>query len=95
MEEQLEEKRWVLTADIRGRIRSVSRPDSELFDFAGADLVGCSLCDTIDIFAEVRGWAPAQVISILLVASLASGRPACRGLLWQAGRRATRFEIGT
>ncbi|PNW79070.1 hypothetical protein CHLRE_09g399663v5 [Chlamydomonas reinhardtii] len=70
MEEQLEEKRWVLTADIRGRIRSVSRPDSELFDFAGADLVGCSLCDTIDIFAEWRERNGESQLQLLMLALL-------------------------
>ncbi|KAG2423934.1 hypothetical protein HXX76_014875 [Chlamydomonas incerta] len=70
MEEQLEEKRWVLKADIRGSIRSVTRPDSELFDFAGSDLVGCSLCDTIDIFTEWRERNGDSQLQLLMLALL-------------------------
>ncbi|KAG2434419.1 hypothetical protein HYH02_012249 [Chlamydomonas schloesseri] len=70
MEEQLEEKRWVLTADIRGRIRAVSRPESELFDFAGSELVGRSLCDTVDIFGEWRERNGESQLQLLMLALL-------------------------
>ena len=48
-----DEKRLVLTADFNGRVLEVEQPDSELFEFRGGDLVGCSLCDTVDIFNDV------------------------------------------
>ncbi len=44
-DEDLEEKRLVIRADLRGRIRAVSRPDSELFGFRASELQGTSLCD--------------------------------------------------
>ncbi len=52
--EVFEEKKLVLTADLGGAVLGVSRPASELFGFPASELVGRSLCDTVDIFEDVR-----------------------------------------
>ena len=48
-----DEKRLVITADFNGQVVSVERPEASVFDFVAGDLVGTSLCDTVDIFADV------------------------------------------
>ena len=48
-----DEKRLVITADFNGQVVSVERPEASVFDFVAGDLVGTSLCDTVDIFTDV------------------------------------------
>jgi hypothetical protein len=52
-EEIYDEKRLEVITDFNGRVLSVVRPEATVFDFAAGDLVGTSLCDTVDIFTEV------------------------------------------
>lgn len=65
--EVFEEKKLVVTADLGGAVLGVSRPASELFGFPASELVGRSLCDTVDIFEDVRrragvvGWRSSGV----------------------------------
>ncbi len=69
-EEELEEKRVVLTADFTGHVLSASRPGAELFGFANSSLVGASLCDFIDIFGEWRERNGESQLQLLLLALL-------------------------
>ncbi len=68
--EEFEEKRLVLETDFSGRVKAVSRPDSELFDFPARNLVGASLCDFVDVFAEWRERTGDSQLQLLLLALL-------------------------
>ncbi|KAG2443479.1 hypothetical protein HXX76_001832 [Chlamydomonas incerta] len=65
-----DEKRLVLTADFNGRVLEVEQPDSELFEFRGGDLVGCNLCDTVDIFNDWRERNGESQLQLLILALL-------------------------
>ncbi|KAG2443203.1 hypothetical protein HYH02_009280 [Chlamydomonas schloesseri] len=69
-EEIYDEKRLVLTADFNGRVLAVEQPDSELFEFRSGDLVGCSLCDTVDIFTDWRERNGESQLQLLILALL-------------------------
>ncbi|KAG2497251.1 hypothetical protein HYH03_004835 [Edaphochlamys debaryana] len=69
-DEVFEEKRVVLTADFNGRVLNVSQPDSTLFDFRTADVLGSNLCDFVDIFDEWRQRNGGAQLQLLLLALL-------------------------
>ncbi|KAG2484238.1 hypothetical protein HYH03_016973 [Edaphochlamys debaryana] len=68
--EDLDEKRLVLTADLNGRVRHISRPASELFGFPAREVMGRNLCDFVDIFAEWRERNGESQLSLLFLALL-------------------------
>ncbi|KAG2447634.1 hypothetical protein HYH02_007552 [Chlamydomonas schloesseri] len=69
-DEEMEEKRLVLTVDFKGVIRSVSRPESALFGFPAAALLDTNLCDSIDIFQEWRERNGLSQLQMLMLALL-------------------------
>ncbi|GLC73343.1 hypothetical protein PLESTF_001365300 [Pleodorina starrii] len=69
-DELMTEKQLVVTSDFGGRVLSVSQPDSELFGFQSADMVGCNLCDIVDIFQEWRDRAGESQMQLLMLALL-------------------------
>ncbi len=89
--EEFEEKRLVLETDFSGRVKAVSCPDSELFDFPARNLVGASLCDFVDVFAEWRERTGDSQLQLLLLAlldkeqELPGGWPGKGGLLTALG----------
>ncbi|KAG2423294.1 hypothetical protein HXX76_015443 [Chlamydomonas incerta] len=69
-DEEMEEKRLVLTVDFKGVVRSVSRPESALFGFPAASLLNTNLCDSIDIFSEWRERNGISQLQMLMLALL-------------------------
>ncbi|KAG2443202.1 hypothetical protein HYH02_009279 [Chlamydomonas schloesseri] len=69
-DEIYDEKRLEITADFNGRVLSVARPDAAVFDFAAGDLVGTSLCDTVDIFTDWRERNGESQLQLLILALL-------------------------
>ncbi len=60
----------MLETDFSGRVKAVSAPDSELFDFPARNLVGASLCDFIDVFSEWQERTGDSQLQLLLLALL-------------------------
>ncbi|KAG2443224.1 hypothetical protein HYH02_009297 [Chlamydomonas schloesseri] len=69
-EEIYDEKRLEVITDFNGRVLSVARPEATVFDFAAGDLVGTSLCDTVDIFTEWRERNGESQLQLLILALL-------------------------
>ncbi|KAG2497227.1 hypothetical protein HYH03_004816 [Edaphochlamys debaryana] len=69
-DEVFEEKKLVLTADLTGHVIAVERPDSTLFDFRTADVLGGNLCDFIDIFDEWRQRSGEAQLQLFILALL-------------------------
>nr|ACF39778.1 PAS domain sensory protein FXL1 [Chlamydomonas reinhardtii] len=65
-----DEKRLVITADFNGQVVSVERPEASVFDFVAGDLVGTSLCDTVDIFTDWRERNGESQLQLLILALL-------------------------
>ncbi|PNW74156.1 hypothetical protein CHLRE_13g587550v5 [Chlamydomonas reinhardtii] len=65
-----DEKRLVITANFNGQVVSVERPEASVFDFVAGDLVGTSLCDTVDIFADWRERNGESQLQLLILALL-------------------------
>ncbi|GLI61938.1 hypothetical protein VaNZ11_004468 [Volvox africanus] len=70
MDDYISEKQLVVTSDFGGRVLSVSDPESELFGFRSANMVGCNLCDVVDIFREWRDRAGEYQMQLLMLALL-------------------------
>ncbi|KAG2424794.1 hypothetical protein HXX76_014218 [Chlamydomonas incerta] len=64
------DRRLVLVCGLDGRIVSVDNPESTVFGFAGAAVVGSNLADCIDVFAEWRDKAGAHQMELLLLSLL-------------------------
>ncbi|KXZ48850.1 hypothetical protein GPECTOR_25g435 [Gonium pectorale] len=69
-DQALNDKRLVLTTDFNGRVLEVSPPNSTLFDFPAASLLGACLSDCVDLFDEWRQRSGDDEVQMLLLALL-------------------------
>ncbi|GLI70439.1 hypothetical protein VaNZ11_015349 [Volvox africanus] len=68
MDEVYDEKRLVLIADFSGHVLSVSRSEAALFGFPAREMVGRSLCDSIDVFGDWRKRNGESQLHLLMLA---------------------------